>query len=293
MSIELASLTNSPVIGVSHTGHFFHDDHDNNIKRAWNHRHNVIEQIEHKLDFLEKHLFADPDLSSLGYTPCNTDLVLIGHSIGCFIILEMLESMRNDLKKQVKKAILLFPTIERMSATPNGKLVTFSLTFFMWLVYMLAFLCTLLPTFVHTWGVELLLLRQKRGVRTTKKNKKNGECMGGVVDNASSVVRNMCASYSCMRSCLFMGRDEMRHVKELNTRLVERNLHLLLFYYGAADKWCPLDYYYDMQTYVNTLHNANTKTPTLILDSHGMDHAFCLFKDQSAAISRMVNEWSK
>ncbi|XP_043532770.1 lipid droplet-associated hydrolase [Chiloscyllium plagiosum] len=61
-------------------------------------------QIEHKLSFLRKHV------------PKDVKLVLIGHSIGCYMILEM---MKREPKLQVLKAVLLFPTIERMAESPQ------------------------------------------------------------------------------------------------------------------------------------------------------------------------------
>ena len=276
MAVELCSLTNCSVIAISHTGHLF----DGTLKSNWNHRHNVKEQINHKIQYLEKHLFQDQELAALSYNEANTDIVFIGHSIGCFIILEILEVMRKNLKNQVKKAILLFPTIERMSVTPNGKVLTFMTSFFMWLIYFFAYLITLMPTFVHKLGIDFLFTRQH-----AKKQ---------LVKNASQTVNGMLTNFSCVRSCLFMGRDEMGHVKKLNTKIIERHLHLLLFYYGRTDKWCPLDYYYDMQSYMNKLNNSNysnPKMPTLVLDNHGMDHAFCLYQDQCSIISSMIKQW--
>ncbi|KAJ3613558.1 hypothetical protein NHX12_019805 [Muraenolepis orangiensis] len=66
-------------------------------------------QIEHKLAFLRKHV------------PTETRLVLLGHSIGCYIILDM---MKRNPELQVLKAVMLFPTIERMAQTPQGRLMT-------------------------------------------------------------------------------------------------------------------------------------------------------------------------
>uniref|UniRef100_A0A4W5PPF8 Lipid droplet-associated hydrolase n=1 Tax=Hucho hucho TaxID=62062 RepID=A0A4W5PPF8_9TELE len=57
-------------------------------------------QMEHKLVFLREHV------------PRGTCLVLVGHSVGCYIILEM---MTWDPELQVVKSVMLFPTIERMA----------------------------------------------------------------------------------------------------------------------------------------------------------------------------------
>uniref|UniRef100_A0A4W5PT56 Lipid droplet-associated hydrolase n=1 Tax=Hucho hucho TaxID=62062 RepID=A0A4W5PT56_9TELE len=65
--------------------------------------------MEHKLVFLREHV------------PRGTCLVLVGHSVGCYIILEM---MTWDPELQVVKSVMLFPTIERMAVTPQGRLLT-------------------------------------------------------------------------------------------------------------------------------------------------------------------------
>ncbi|XP_068195344.1 lipid droplet-associated hydrolase isoform X4 [Antennarius striatus] len=87
-------------------------------------------QIEHKLAFLRNHV------------PSETMLVLVGHSIGCYIILELMKR-RPELK--VLKAIMLFPTIERMAQTPQGKLLTPLLCHMRYLAYLPVFLLSLLP----------------------------------------------------------------------------------------------------------------------------------------------------
>jgi predicted alpha/beta hydrolase family esterase len=82
------------VIGISHTGHLY----DNKIKN-WQ-PINLLTQINHKIEYIEKNLLND-----------DVNVVLIGHSIGCYIILEVLNYLNQDLKKKIKKAFLLMPTI--------------------------------------------------------------------------------------------------------------------------------------------------------------------------------------
>ena len=284
MAIELNKQTNCPVIGISHTGHHFNFDHAASTTRhhqrrrqhRWNHRINVVEQINHKVQFLEKHLFLDEDLTAMNYDENNTDIVFIGHSIGCFIILEILEALNKNMKNQVRKAILLFPTIERMSVTPNGKRLTFLTTFFMWLLNFFALLASLLPDSIRKMGINIGFTRPHSSKQ--------------LVTNANETVDEMLKSFSCMRSCLFMGKNEMNFVKNPNTNAIERHLDLLLFYYGKTDNWCPIDYYYDMEGFLSKL-NIENKKQHLVLDEHGMDHAFCLYRDQCSQISNMIQRW--
>lgn len=56
------------------------------------------------------------------YIPKDAKLHLVGHSIGCWMILQLLKN--EDFAKRVVKCYLLFPTIERMAETPNGRFLT-------------------------------------------------------------------------------------------------------------------------------------------------------------------------
>ncbi len=108
-----------------------------------------------------------------------------------------------------------------------------------------------------------------------------------------------------------MAQDEMRQVNALNKKLVHENSHLLLFYYGTKDRWCPMSYYYEMRELTsNDRRDENNNDsfedngsemeafvaeqqakPDVILDSHGMEHSFILFKKQSSIMSRLIHEW--
>ena len=68
------------------------------------------EQITHKKIFLEE------------YIPSKSKIILIGHSIGAYIILHLLKNCNRAT--DVTKSIFLFPTIERMAISPSGRYVT-------------------------------------------------------------------------------------------------------------------------------------------------------------------------
>ena len=270
-AIELNKSTGLDVIGVSHTGHLY----DQNLN-YWKPL-DLAGQINDKLKYLNEHVLNS---SSNGNNPVN--VIFIGHSIGCYVILQILSMLKKDQKNLVKKAILLFPTIERMSETPNGKIVTFFTNFFLWLIYLVAYLITFLPE-----GV------QKHFVHKMFTEKHDDLC-----NNISEVVHKMSISFHCVRSCFYMGKHEMNHVKKLNSNLVEQNLDLLVLYYGMKDQWCPLEYYYDMQNYVTSLvddtsDEKKSMVPTLVLDKHGLEHAFVIYKRQCSIVANMVTEWVK
>uniref|UniRef100_A0A8C7YGV8 Lipid droplet-associated hydrolase n=1 Tax=Oryzias sinensis TaxID=183150 RepID=A0A8C7YGV8_9TELE len=98
-------------------------------------------QIEHKLAFIREHI------------PKGSSLVLVGHSIGCYIILEM---MRRNPELKVLKAVMLFPTIERMAESPQGRRMTPLLCQMRYLAYLPVFLLSLLPDILKAALIKLV-----------------------------------------------------------------------------------------------------------------------------------------
>ncbi|XP_061890872.1 lipid droplet-associated hydrolase isoform X2 [Entelurus aequoreus] len=148
-------------------------------------------QIDHKLAFLKKNV------------PKDTKLVLVGHSIGCYIILEIL---KRDPSLQVVKAVMLFPTIERMALTPQGKAMTPLLCHLRYMTYLPIFLLSLLPEVLKRSLVNLVL--------------------GGLRCRDQSIVQATVGLLSgdCAANAVYMGGQEMRKVLERENLTIEKNL---------------------------------------------------------------------
>ncbi len=260
---DLNSLTGLEILGISHTGHLY----DDNIKN-WKPM-DLLTQINNKIDYIEKN-FSNKDI----------DIIFIGHSIGCYVILEILNYLDENIKKRVKKAFLLMPTIERMSETPNGRILTFVTKYFMWLIYFIIFMCSKLPLFVQKTLVSLLFTRNHSNLN----------------HGTDTIVLNMVRSYSCATSAFYMGRDEMHHVKKLHCNFIKQHFNTILLYYAIGDRWCPLNLYYDMRNYLSNDHfivNKSDKLPTILLDMKGLEHGFVLYSDQCETMANLIAEWIK
>ncbi|XP_018589686.2 lipid droplet-associated hydrolase isoform X1 [Scleropages formosus] len=205
-------------------------------------------QIEHKLAFLREHV------------PRDTRLVLIGHSIGCYIILDM---MKREPRLQVLKSVLLFPTIERMAATPQGRLMTPVLCRLRYATYLPVFLLSLLPLGLKTSIVKFAL----RGLSS----------LDPKITNAA--VRLL--SVDCVANAMYMGSQEMVQVLERDSCTIGQNLDKLVFYYGATDHWCPVQYYQDIK---RDFPDGNIQ-----LCSRGFRHAFVL--DSGREVAAMAAKW--
>ncbi|KAM7404106.1 hypothetical protein PAMA_004500 [Pampus argenteus] len=241
-----------PVWAVSHAGHCVPPDSMDMVEDASLATDKDVfglnGQIEHKLAFLRKHV------------PRETSLVLVGHSIGCYIILEM---MKRDPELEVLKAVMLFPTIERMAQTPQGKVMTPVLCHMRYAAYLPLFLLSLLPEGFKSSLIKLVF--------------------GGIRSLDYTVVQPTVGLLSgdCAANAMYMGGQEMRKVLERDNITIKKNLEKLIFYYGAADHWCPVQYYHEIK--------KDFPAGDFRLCENRFRHAFVL--DAGREVAQMVVEW--
>lgn len=207
------------------------------------------QQVQHKLLFIKAHI------------PRHTRLILVSHSIGCFINLRLLP----HLGKQSYYNFFLFPTIERLSSSFAGRIIcAFSPFFFLirWLLLTLVFLLSFLSTRIQS-GI----------IRTYFGRSVVDEC---VLRATTSIFDTSCVDYS-----FTLGQEELKVVKELDKDLVEKHIDRISFYYGWNDHWCPIEFGYNMKRH---FPSADVR-----FCENKIEHAFVLrFSDKMAAI---VNEW--
>ena len=86
------------ILGVSHANHF--------LSKKSSYVYDLEQQVEHKKQVLRREIKKEEQRGVV------VDLVLVGHSIGCYMILEALKDA--TILNRVKHCILLFPTVERM-----------------------------------------------------------------------------------------------------------------------------------------------------------------------------------
>ena len=126
-------------------------------------------------------------------------IILIGHSIGAYVILNILKKCNRTA--DVRKAILLFPTIERMAASPSGRYVTPMVTYFRWLAVGAAAAFSVLPEFV------------KRGLVWWWLNDKE-QLKPATVDSVIKFLKP-----TSMNRCVTMAQDEMTQVVHLDEQV--------------------------------------------------------------------------
>ncbi len=188
---DLNALTGYDILGISHTGHLF-DPHLKHWPPA-----DVLTQVNDKVKFIQNY-----------FTPTGNDddvpeeIYFVGHSFGCYVILEILELLSADVKSRVKQAFMLFPMMEKMASTPNGRLLSFATKYLLHFIYLLAYLITFLPGFVQRLLVAWLFEKRQPASHHTQKN------LGEFVAAIGS-------KFACVRSCLHLGMTELAHALRL------------------------------------------------------------------------------
>ncbi|XP_066540366.1 lipid droplet-associated hydrolase isoform X2 [Hoplias malabaricus] len=184
-----------PVWSVSHAGHCTPPDTMDLVEDAAAMEAKDVfglnGQIEHKLGFLSEHV------------PRDTHLVLVGHSIGCYIILEI---MKRDPELKVLKSVMLFPTIERMACSPQGHVMTPVLCRLRYAFYLPIFLLSLLPERLKA-GMVQLALRNVYSLDPT---------------NIPAVISLI--NVDCVANAMYMGSQEMRLVQERDNSTIQEHL---------------------------------------------------------------------
>ena len=114
-----ATTTSVTIFAHAHLGLSSYNRLSNSDKRSylsWPEKSSVAlrAQIQAHLEFLDELLVAYDDDPT-------TRVLLVGHSIGCWLIQEMLKARANGALRTRVGAYMLFPTISHIVRSPNGR----------------------------------------------------------------------------------------------------------------------------------------------------------------------------
>ncbi|KXJ69269.1 hypothetical protein RP20_CCG028031 [Aedes albopictus] len=241
-----------PVWVIGHAGH--DEARDSPYKKPVppidknEHLYNLQGQLQHKIDFIRK------------YVPADVKIHLIGHSIGCYLALELLKIP--DISERIQHCYFLFPTIERMADARNGFILTKIINPIYFVVQWFYRCFAMLPTVIKVWVIYCYFV-----LTGTPKS-----YLGTALKYTNPAV---------IDKVWFMALDEMKNVRNLDVDIIEQNKHRLKFYYGTTDGWVPVKYYKELKQKVP---DADAE-----LCTRKMEHAFVL--RSAAQMGFMVGEW--
>ncbi|XP_067647768.1 lipid droplet-associated hydrolase [Eurosta solidaginis] len=214
---------------------------------------NLDGQLKHKTEFIQR------------FVPANTKMHLIGHSIGAWMVVHLLENPH--LRERVRKCYLLFPTLERMLISSNGwNFSKIGVPLYATLGFLIP-LFNRLPKFVQKYAVQMYFW----------------------LSNIPKTFINTALEYSkapVMEKVVFLANDEMARVRDLDSKLIEKHLPLLKLYYGTTDGWVPVKYYNELCAQFPEIDAE--------LDKECIDHAFVLRYSNNMAhiVGKMIEEHS-
>lgn len=210
--------------------------------------YNLQGQIDNKVEFFRK------------YVPAGVRVHLIGHSVGAYISLNLLNHA--DIKAKVVKAYLLFPTIENIGDTPNGKFMTNIIQHIVWLILFLSWIFTCLPDSIQTILLQIYF-------KVTGNPSHN-------VPHTKKLIHP-----TVLQNIFYMAFDEMKNLRNLNPDLLRPHKDVVKLYYGATDNWAPVSQYKKIS---REYPDVNTE-----LCVRNFDHAFVL--RSSEEVGNMVASW--
>ncbi|KAJ8974021.1 hypothetical protein NQ317_006491 [Molorchus minor] len=206
-------------------------------------------QIKHKVDFFEK------------YIPNNARIHLIGHSIGSYMILELIN--HPAIKDKISDVYLLFPTIEHMADTTNGKFLTNFIKHIVWLIVFLSWIFTILPSIIQNillYGYMLVM---------------------GIPSNVHLNNLKALIKPGVLRRVFFLAYEELDQVRERNNEAIKANINKVKLYYGKTDGWAPESFY----------ERIKVDIPNVNAQLCSFNHAFVL--KTSVEIGQIVGDWIK
>ncbi|XP_012269589.2 lipid droplet-associated hydrolase [Athalia rosae] len=244
----------TPVWVVGHSGHV--EPSKNSLRTLPKYEHNrhlynLEGQLKHKTDFIKK------------YVPKDAQIHLVAHSIGSWMVLNLLkdESIRN----RIAKCYLLFPTVERMAESPNGKFFTRFVTPLISVLVFLSWIFTLLPLIIQILLIEIFGF------------------FNGIPRKCRTSVLQLIRP-AVLRRVFSLAKEEMAVVTELDHEVISQNYDKLWLYYGSRDGWTPVKYYEEIKARHPKLNAVLCKESYL--------HSFVLEseKEMGHIVANVINE---
>lgn len=200
------------------------------------------------------------------YVPKGVKLHLVGHSIGTYCILNLLEQA--DIEERVLTCSLLFPTIQKLSSTPLGVFCKWLVRPILPLVILFSWLIAILPDKIACvlFAIYFWIVGSTR------------EIYKDLLEPTRQLVRP-----DVLRRVFHLGFSHINEVGEFKENVVKRwaKKRRMKMYYGARDLWAPVRYAY----------HVRHKCPEAHVDvcSKGYNHAFVT--KYPVEVADMVVEW--
>lgn len=230
-----------------HAGHDEIEDENEKYPRIWT-LYNTEGQIEHKLDLFNN------------YFDKRAKLHVIGHSIGAWMLMELLHK-NGYLTERISSVNLLFPTLQKFSATKNGKLVNNFVRYLHRIIILFLFIIQLVPT-IRLLAIKLYLYLNSLPLSYVKRIT--------IYLNPRLQEKSMLLAY-----------EVIDRIHELNTTAITKVKHMTNVLYSAEDAWVPMHHIQDLKKF----------EPHVLLQQVNVEHAFVLKSSELVAniVGNLIN----
>ncbi|RLM00937.1 hypothetical protein CFD26_108869 [Aspergillus turcosus] len=190
-------------------------------------------------------------------------VILVGHSVGAYIAMEILRRHRESAEFDIVGGIMLFPTVVDIAKSASGQKLTRLLYFVPQLALVVGFLARVLAMLLPG---DLL--------RGLIKN-----VMGSPPDSAVETTAAFIKSKRGVRQALHLAADEMRTITSdkwgddvWGVSTANEPLTRLFFYFGRNDHWVAER----TRDEIVELRGRVEGGPKMFVCELGLPHAFCL-----------------
>ncbi|KAF9566141.1 hypothetical protein CPC08DRAFT_129803 [Agrocybe pediades] len=244
----IKSFNSSRNIAIMAHSHLDHHARINNVGSRYPQEQSLTIQVECALEVL---------MAIKQHYSSKTKIVVIGHSVGAWISLQMLKAS----PAIITASFLLFPTLSHIAQTPNGRRLS--------------------PIFS---GVGRSLLSWCSPVTGYFPRCAFSRIFPSWPQSQILVLRDFLSSQSCVLASLSMAKQEMSTITDLDVAFLSQHTSQLFFYYGQKDDWVGEE----KQALIQCFDSGNE----LMNVAHGppdVPHAFCI--NHSETVAKQCYEW--
>ncbi|KAF2841398.1 hypothetical protein M501DRAFT_969798 [Patellaria atrata CBS 101060] len=222
----------------------------------------------------------------------NVNVILIGHSLGTYISLEIIRRVREEMETaslRIAGAICLFPTVVDLAASPKGKKLKHFLH--------LQSLPILIPILCHLIKVIIILIPLRVLTLLIR-------LVLGFANDAARTTSSFLKSKNGVHQALYMAVDELRQMNHdawdseiWGATHPSPHPHprpKLFFYYGQKDDWIAdetRDALIKLRGRNHRNGNDDDWRPIMVIDKNRIPHDFCVNKHYSLLIAEKSAEW--
>ncbi|KAJ5664969.1 uncharacterized protein N7477_007417 [Penicillium maclennaniae] len=202
--------------------------------------------------------------------PRNRKVILIGHSVGAYIAMEVIRRHRESNSSfDIVGGVMLFPTVMDIAASPSGQKLTGLLSIIPRLALVVGFFARLL-----TFTLPMVALRSV--VRVV---------MNDPPEHALDTTCTFLRSRGGVRQALHMAADEMRTITSdkwaddvWGVAHAREPITKMFFYFGVNDHWVAEKTRDDI---IAARGEKEGSGPRMFVCEEGLPHAFCLSEFES------------